>query len=77
VAESAIDTLVGPNGAGKTTIIKMLMNVFGATGGRAEVLGVDSTQIRGKFFTFIGYVSENQQIPEWMRVGSFLSFPDL
>jgi ABC-2 type transport system ATP-binding protein len=55
----------------------MLMNVFGATGGRAEVLGVDSTQIRGKFFTFIGYVSENQQIPEWMRVGSFLSFPDL
>ncbi len=74
VPERAIYALVGPNGAGKTTIIKVLMNVFGATSGRAGVLGVDSSQIRGKFFASVGYVSENQQMPEWMRAGSFLSY---
>jgi ABC-type branched-subunit amino acid transport system ATPase component len=42
VPTGAIYALVGPNGAGKTTAIKMLMNIFSATSGRAEVLGNDS-----------------------------------
>lgn len=74
VPEGAIYALVGPNGAGKTTAIKVLMNIFGASSGRAEVLGVDSSRIRGKFFARVGYVSENQQMPEWMRVDSFLAY---
>jgi len=65
---------VGPNGAGKTTAIKVLMNIFGPTSGRAEVLGVDSARIAGRAFTAIGYVSENQELPEWMRVGAFLDY---
>jgi len=74
VAEGAVYALVGPNGAGKTTAIKILMNIFGATGGRAEVLGMDSTRIRGRAFTTIGYVSENQELPEWMTVSAFLAY---
>jgi ABC-2 type transport system ATP-binding protein len=74
VPEGAVYALVGPNGAGKTTAIKVLMNIFGATSGRAEVLGIESTQIRGRAFTSIGYMSENQQLPEWMTVGSFLAY---
>ena len=74
VPDGGIYALVGPNGAGKTTVIKVLMNILRASSGRAEVLGVQSSQVRGEFFTSVGYVSENQQLPEWMGVGSFLSY---
>jgi ABC-2 type transport system ATP-binding protein len=74
VPEGAVHALVGPNGAGKTTGIKVLMNLIPATSGRAEVLGMDTKQIRGKAYTQIGYVSENQDIPEWMKVGALLEY---
>ncbi|HLK04345.1 MAG TPA: ABC transporter ATP-binding protein [Candidatus Acidoferrum sp.] len=74
VAEGGVHALVGPNGAGKTTLIKILVNIFHATKGHATVLGVDSTSISGKAFASIGYVSENQQLPLWMRVGDFLKY---
>ena len=74
VPEGAVYALVGPNGAGKTTAIKIPMNIFGPTSGRAEVLGVESARIAGRAFTAIGYVSENQELPEWMRVGTFLDY---
>jgi ABC-2 type transport system ATP-binding protein len=74
VPTGAIYALVGPNGAGKTTSIKILMNIFSATSGRAEVLGADSTELAGRSFTSIGYVSENQQLPDWMRVSYFFAY---
>ncbi len=74
VPEGAIYALVGPNGAGKTTAIKVLMNIFPPTSGRAEVLGADSTRIAGRAFTSIGYVSENQELPDWMRIDQFLAY---
>ena len=74
VPEGAIYALVGPNGAGKTTAIKILMNIFRASSGRAEVLGRDSTLLRGSALCPIGYVSENQDLPEWMRVRDFLGY---
>lgn len=74
VQESAIYALVGPNGAGKTTSIKILMNLISATSGQASVLGTDSRLIRGKSYTQFGYVSENQEIPEWMKVGALLEY---
>ena len=74
VPEGAIYALVGPNGAGKTTAIKVLMNIIQPTSGHARVLGMDSTRLRGGLFTTIGYVSENQQQPEWMRVDQFMAY---
>lgn len=74
VQEGAVYALVGQNGAGKTTAIKILMNLISATQGTAEVLGTDSRKIRGKAYTQIGYVSENQDIPEWMKVGALLEY---
>jgi ABC-2 type transport system ATP-binding protein len=74
VPEGSIYALVGPNGAGKTTAIKILMNIVRPTSGRARVMGQDSTQVAGKSFCSIGYVSENQQLPGWMRVDSFLAY---
>src|SRR5712672_2056998 len=74
VAPNSIYALVGPNGAGKTTAIKVLMNILQPTRGTAEVLGTESSRLRGDSFTQIGYVSENQQQPEWMRVDQFFDY---
>jgi ABC-2 type transport system ATP-binding protein len=74
VPTRAIYALVGPNGAGKTTSIKILMNIFSATTGCAEVLGVASTQLAGRAFTSIGYVSENQELPDWMRISDLFGY---
>jgi len=74
IPAGAIYGLVGPNGAGKSTAIKTLMNILTPTGGRAEVLGCDSRRLGAKEFTHIGYVSENQQLPDWMTVAYFMSY---
>jgi ABC-2 type transport system ATP-binding protein len=74
VPEGAIYALVGANGAGKTTMIKLLMNIFLPTAGRAQVLGVDSRKLAGRDFNRIGYVSENQDLPDAMTVGGLLDY---
>src|ERR1041384_4828660 len=74
VPEGSVFALVGPNGAGKTTAVKTLMNIFRPTSGHAEVLGVHSRRLGADQLAQIGYVSENQQLPDWMRVGYFLSY---
>ena len=74
VPEGAVFALAGPNGAGKTTALKMLMNIISPTAGAATVLGVDSRRLGPPEFARIGYMSENQQLPDWMRVGYFLDY---
>jgi ABC-2 type transport system ATP-binding protein len=74
VPQGAVYALVGPNEAGKTTAIKILMNIIRSTSGRAQVLGIDSSHIRGGRLESIGYVSENQEMPEWMTVGALLAY---
>jgi ABC-2 type transport system ATP-binding protein len=65
---------VGANGAGKTTLIKLLMNILRPSEGRATVLGIDAQRLRGKGLGRIGYVSENQEFPEWMTVAGMLEY---
>jgi ABC-2 type transport system ATP-binding protein len=74
VPEHSVYGLVGPNGAGKTTTIKILMNARQPTEGMAEVFGRDSRRLSPEDFTQIGYVSENQQMPEWMTVEYFMNY---
>jgi ABC-2 type transport system ATP-binding protein len=74
ISKQAIYALVGPNGAGKTTIIKLLMNILRSTAGTARVLDHPAAHVTGKVFTRIGYVSENQELPEWMTVRYFLDY---
>ena len=74
VPEGSVYGLVGPNGAGKTTTIKLLMNLCEPTSGRAEVFGRDSRRLSPLDLTQIGYVSENQEMPEWMTVEYWMTY---
>jgi ABC-2 type transport system ATP-binding protein len=38
------------------------------------VLGMESTRVAGSAFTSIGYVSENQELPDWMTVDALLVY---
>ena len=74
VPEGSIFALIGPNGAGKTTTIKLLMNLIQPSGGRATVLNTDSRCLGVKDWQRIGYVSENQELPEWMSPSELLAY---
>jgi ABC-2 type transport system ATP-binding protein len=74
VPAGSIFALLGPNGAGKTTTLKLLMNLVRATRGRATVLGVDTRRLGPTDFQRIGYVSENQRLPEWMTPGELFDY---
>jgi ABC-2 type transport system ATP-binding protein len=74
VPEGAIYALIGPNGAGKSTFIKTLVNITRPSSGSSSLLGADSRQLKPKDFAQLGYVSENQELPEWMTVRYFLNY---
>jgi len=73
VPEGSALALIGANGAGKTTTIKVLMNLIEPSRGNATVLGVDSRKVSTRELAQIGYVSENQDMPERLTVAQFLS----
>jgi ABC-2 type transport system ATP-binding protein len=74
VPQGSLYALLGPNGAGKTTTIHMLMNLLEPSSGQATVLDVDSSRLGPSEFARIGYVSENQKIPDWMTIEYMLAF---
>jgi len=74
VPTGSIFALVGPNGAGKTTTIKLLMNLIRPTQGSATVLGASARGLGAADFRRIGYVSENQRLPDWMTPAQLLAY---
>jgi ABC-2 type transport system ATP-binding protein len=74
VPEGSVFALLGASGAGKTTVIKILLNMIGATSGKARVLDVDSRALNPAVLAHIGYVSENQVLPGRLRVESFFDY---
>jgi ABC-2 type transport system ATP-binding protein len=74
VPAGSVFGLIGPNGAGKTTTIKILMNILQPSFGRAEVLGLDSRLLGPDEYAGIGYVSENQDMPDWMTLEYLLRY---
>ncbi len=72
VPEGSAFALIGANGAGKTTTLKVLMNLLEPSRGNATVLGVDSRRLAPRELAQIGYVSENQDMPQRLTVAQFL-----
>ena len=50
------------------------MNILEPSSGEATVLGTRSTRLGPAQFQQIGYVSENQELPDWMTVGELLAY---
>jgi ABC-2 type transport system ATP-binding protein len=74
VPEGAAFALIGANGAGKTTTIKTAMNLIAPDRGRVTVMGCDSRRLGPQEYASIGYVSENQDLPEGLTVAQFLAY---
>src|SRR5262245_44261428 len=74
VPAGSIYALIGPNGAGKTTALKTLLNLRPPDAGGARVLGVESRRLGPADFGRIGYVSENQHLPEHLTVAELEAF---
>lgn len=74
IPPGSVFALMGRNGAGKTTTIHLLMDLLIPTRGEARIFGVPSPKLGPEHRQRIGYVSENQKLPDWMRVDQFLKF---
>jgi ABC-2 type transport system ATP-binding protein len=66
--------LVGTNGAGKTTLIKHAMGLMRAQAGSVSVFGLDPVSNPTAVLSRVGYLSELNELPEWMRVEELINF---
>jgi len=66
--------LVGENGAGKTTLIKHILGLLKAEGGAVRVFGMDPVASPALVLGRIGFLSENRDLPPWMRVDELLRY---
>lgn len=66
--------LVGANGAGKTTLIKHLLGLLRAESGSVRVFGLDPVADPVAVLSRIGYLSEENDLPGWMRVDELLRY---
>ena len=66
--------LVGENGAGKTTLIKHLLGLFRAQKGSVQVFGLDPVHHPEAVLGRIGYLSEDRDLPGWMRVEELMRY---
>ncbi|MDR0901201.1 MAG: ABC transporter ATP-binding protein [Opitutaceae bacterium] len=65
---------LGPNGAGKSTTMRILTGFLPATSGEALVCGVPVASQPGAVKRLIGYMAENNPLPEDMRVTEYLHY---
>jgi len=66
--------LVGANGAGKTTLIKHILGLLRAESGRVRVFGLDPVADPVSVLSRIGYLSEENDLPGWMRVDELVRY---
>ena len=68
--------LVGANGAGKTTLIKHILGRLKAEKGLVRVFGFDPVEDPVAVLSRVGYLSENRDLPAWMRVDELLRYTE-
>jgi ABC-2 type transport system ATP-binding protein len=74
VPRGAVFGVVGANGAGKTTLIRHLLGLLRAQSGTVRVFGRDPVADPVGVLSRIGYLSEENDLPPWMRVRELLRF---
>jgi ABC-2 type transport system ATP-binding protein len=66
--------LVGANGAGKTTLIKHILGLLRAQSGSVRVFGADPVADPVGVLSRIGYLSEENDLPGWMRIDELIRY---
>jgi len=74
VQRGEIVGFLGPNGAGKSTTMRILSGIMSATSGSAWVGGISVAQNPHEVKRRIGYMPENNPLPDDMRVVEYLRF---
>lgn len=74
IPEGSAFALVGTNGAGKTTTMRILVNIIQPSYGAASVLGTNSRLLAPQQFMDIGYISENQVLPERLSIAQYFDY---
>jgi len=74
IARGGVHGLVGENGAGKTTLIKHILGLYKAKSGSVRVFGLDPVRSPESVLGRIGYLSEDRDLPGWMRVRDLLRY---
>ncbi|MDR3690881.1 MAG: ABC transporter ATP-binding protein [Fimbriimonas sp.] len=74
IERGAVLGLVGQNGAGKTTLIKHLLGLLRAEKGSVRVFGLDPVADPPGVLSKIGYLSEEGDLPLWMRVDELVRY---
>ena len=74
VSQGTVLGLVGENGAGKTTLLKHILGLFKAQQGSVRVFGMNPVADPKGVLSRIGYLSEEREMPEWMRVGEYINY---
>src|SRR5438876_3104222 len=70
----AVYGLVGANGAGKTTLIKHVLGLLRAESGSVRVFGLDPVADPVGVLSRVGYLSEENDLPTWMRVEELIRY---
>jgi ABC-2 type transport system ATP-binding protein len=74
VARGEIVGFLGPNGAGKSTTMRILTGYLPATSGSVRIMGVPVATQPDQIKRHIGYMPENNPLPEDMRVSEYMYF---
>jgi ABC-2 type transport system ATP-binding protein len=74
VARGEIVGFLGPNGAGKSTTMRILTGYLPATSGTVQICGVPVATRPDEVKRRVGYMPENNPLPEDMRVSEYMYF---
>lgn len=74
VPRGGVYALVGANGSGKTTLIKHILGLLRAERGSVRVFDRDPVADPVGVLSRIGYLSEDNDLPGWMRVDELLRY---
>jgi ABC-type cobalamin/Fe3+-siderophores transport system ATPase subunit len=74
IPKGTVFGLVGRNGAGKTTLIRHVLGLLRAEQGSVSVFGLEPVANPVAVLSRVGYLSEVNELPEWMRIDELIAF---
>lgn len=74
VPQGSVYGLLGRNGSGKSTLIKLFMALMHATEGKVKVFGLDPWSDHQGIKSRIGYISEDQILPSYLKITDLFKF---